>query len=268
MIHPIRFAWRHRRLVGLVPLLLLQASFASAAEELKTGVFLARVYRVPLGEVTPYRLFIPVGYRPGGRYPLVLWLHGSGSKGDDNRLQISSANRLGSQFWARRENQARYPAFVLVPQTRDDWLERESWEPSGALRRVIEIIQGLQKEFDIDPARIYVAGQSMGGFGTWAAIVSYPDMFAAAVPLCGGGDPSRAAAITRIPVWAFHGEKDVAVPVEQSRRMIQALTEAGGQPKYTEYKGVGHEIWSRVFREKGLLDWVFAQRRLDAKSAR
>ena len=101
----------------------------------------------------------------------------------------------------------------------------------------------------------------MGGFGTWAAISADPKMFAAAIPLCGGGDEGQAAKLTKIPIWAFHGAKDEIVSVERSRKMIAAIRRAGGQPKYTEYADEGHMVWNRAFSEPELLPWVFAQKR-------
>ena len=108
---------------------------------------------------------------------------------------------------------------------------------------------------------MYVAGQSMGGIGTWSIITANPNLFAAAVPLCGGGNVAEASKLTKMPIWAFHGDKDQSVPVDYSRKMIAAIRKAGGDPKYTEYKGAGHEIWERVFKEPELLPWVFSQRK-------
>jgi predicted peptidase len=132
------------------------------------------------------------------------------------------------------------------------------------LQLALEALAELQTKFSIDAARLYVTGQSMGGFGTWAVICEHPDLFAAAIPVCGGGDATQASKLSRLPVWAFHGEKDEAVSVERSRSMIAAMREAGGTPKYTEYKGAGHVIWNDVFKEPALISWVFTQRRAAA----
>ena len=224
---------------------------------LAEDVFLARTYRHPSGETMPYRLFVPRNYDSRQRYPLVLWLHGSGGRGRDNRMQISEANRLGTHFWTRPENQSRYPCFVLAPQG-DAWVQPDSWEPTRELQLVVEIIHSVQREFSIDPRRLYVAGQSMGGYGTWAIILEHPNMFAAAIPICGGGDVSRAAPIAHLPIWVFHGDRDPVVGVEESRNMVTAIRKAGGNPRYSEYKGAGHNVWERVFKERDLLSWVFS----------
>ena len=101
----------------------------------------------------------------------------------------------------------------------------------------------------------------MGGFGTWSVIERYPEMFAAAIPLCGAGDPTQAAKLTKIAIWAFHGAKDEAVSVEGSRSMINAIRKAGGNPRYTEYPDTNHDVWTKAFNEPELLPWVFAQKR-------
>jgi predicted peptidase len=113
-----------------------------------------------------------------------------------------------------------------------------------------------------DRARTYPLVQSMGGYGAWALIAEYPDLFAAAVPICGGGDTAKATRMKNVPVWAFHGELDRAVPVERSREMVAALRRAGGRVRYTEYKGADHVVWNLAFGEAELLPWVFAQRRV------
>jgi predicted peptidase len=117
----------------------------------------------------------------------------------------------------------------------------------------------LEKEFKIDVSRRYVMGESLGGYGSWHFITARPKMFAAAVPICGGGDPSQANTIADLPVWAFHGAKDRSVPVRLSREMIEAMKQAGGNPKYTEYPDEGHIISKQVMDTPGLLDWVFEQ---------
>lgn len=137
----------------------------------------------------------------------------------------------------------------------------DSITPTRYLSLVLDLIKELESSYSIDINRRYVLGQSMGGFGTFAILTMQPNMFAAAVPVCGGGDESKAAQIAHIPIWAFHGELDQAVRVERSRNMIAALTKAGGKPKYTEYKGEGHTIWTSVVMEPDLLGWMFSQKR-------
>jgi predicted peptidase len=201
----------------------------------------------------PYRLFVPPSYDKSHAHPVVLWLHGAGSVGNDNFAQMSGASLRGTHTWTTPEVQAKHPAFVLAPQAQQDW--------TLEFPAVIELLSSVEQEFNIDKTRIYIAGQSMGGHGTFYFITARPDLFAAAIPLCGWGDASRANVIAHIPIWAFHGADDPTVPVTESRKMIAAIRRAGGSPLYTEYKGVKHEVWLKAFQEKGLVEWLFAQHR-------
>jgi predicted peptidase len=234
-------------------LALLITAMPSMAQNTVDG-FIERVHKSET-HTMPYRIFIPKGYDPAKKYPLVLWLHGAGSVGSDNKKQISQASTLGTHTWTRTEVQTRNPAFVFAPQCPSG----KSWNTPGELDAVLEILAALQKEFSIDPQRLYIAGQSMGGYGTWELIARKPNLFAAAIPLCGGGRVLDAPLLVKIPIWAFHGEADRTVSVWESRKMIEAIKKAGGSPRYTEYPRVGHEVWERTFKEPGLIDWVFAQ---------
>jgi predicted peptidase len=229
----------------------------------RKDAFSARVYDDSRGRVLPYRLFIPESYDNQRRYPLVLWLHGGAGRGSDNLRQISGGNRIGSHVWTLRGNQSKRPCFVVAPQcpASDLWATLETASPTEQMGLVLALLKHLQMTFNIDTQRLYVAGQSMGGFGTWSVISQYPDMFAAAVPVCGGGNESKAPRLVKMPIWAFHGEKDQAVSVDRSRKMVDAIKGAGGRPRYTEYHGEGHVIWDRVFSESELLPWVFSQSR-------
>ena len=244
--------------IALIPLLLLFASLSSAADD-KVDGFVARIYKNNRRERMPYRLFTPPGYDKSKKYPIVIWLHGAGGAGDDNLMQISGDQIPGTRLWTKAENQARYPAFVLVPQSPGGWASVNGTQLSDEERLVVEILGGLKKEFSIDSKRVYIAGQSNGGFGTWDMISKKPEVFAAAIPLCGGGNPILASNLVFMPIWAFHGDKDDVIPVAESRNMIAAIKKLGGVPRYTEYKGVGHEVWERAFKEPGLVDWLFAQ---------
>lgn len=130
---------------------------------------------------------------------------------------------------------------------------------SQEMQMVLDIVALLQAEYSIDPARLYVLGQSDGAFGVWSAITNKPELFAAAVSICGGGNPSYAGRVAKMPIWLFHGERDSTVVADESRKMVDAMKRAGGNPRYTEYKSVGHEIWERVFAEPELSEWLFAQ---------
>lgn len=224
--------------------------------------FSARVY-TSAGVTMRYRLFVPPGLDPSKQYPIVIWLHGAGGIGVDNFRQLADDQVPGSQTWTDPANEMKHPAFVLAPQSSVGWRaqpqSRRSDSLGPPLRSVIGILDSLSRQYRIDQKRIYVAGQSDGGYAVWDLITNRPDRFAAAIILCGGGDPARAGRLVNLPIWVFHGSADPMVPVSEARNMIQAIQKAGGKPRYTEYKGAGHEIWSRVFAEPELVEWVFAQ---------
>jgi predicted peptidase len=126
---------------------------------------------------------------------------------------------------------------------------------------VFETISALEEEFPLDTDRRYVAGNSLGGYGTWHLICARPELFAAAIPISGGGNPALARNIVDMPIWAFHGQKDRNVPVSGSRDIIEAIKKAGGNPRYTEYPDKAHNISKHVTDTPDLLDWLFAQQR-------
>ncbi len=122
------------------------------------------------------------------------------------------------------------------------------------------ILREVEQKYPVDPARVYLTGLSMGGFGSWNLASRHPDWFAALVPICGGGDPSHAAELAKIPTWAFHGADDKVVPPSLSQQMIEAIRAAGGKPQYTELPGVGHDSWTPAYKDpNGVLPWMFEQ---------
>lgn len=217
----------------------------------------------------PYRQLAPAVTQESKKYPLVIFLHGAGERGDNNQAQLVH----GMKDFASDKIMEAYPAFVIAPQCPkgEQWVD-VSWgddkhtvpeKPSKSMAATIELIKTLQSDFPIDPDRIYVTGLSMGGFGTWDLISRHPKQFAAAVPICGGGDASEEVAnrIKHIPIWAVHGDKDTAVKTQRSRDMIAALKKAGGKPKYTEQKNVGHNSWTSTYKDPELYRWMFAQKK-------
>lgn len=218
------------------------------------------------GESMLYRLLRPLAYDPGRPWPLLLFLHGAGERGKDNRRQLLHFGEAASQDEVMR----RWPAFVVAPQVPGDsswvFLQRVGMkvmapaEPARTLRLAMEILDRLEEEFTIDRARVYITGLSMGGFGTWDALWRWPERFAAAAPVCGGGDPSKAPLFAHKPIWAFHGAADDIVPVQASRVMVEAVRKAGGDILYTEYPGVGHDSWTPTYNNPEFYEWLFAQR--------
>lgn len=245
---------------------LLTGTAAGQARPAADAEFEALQYEDAKGARLLYRLLKPGDAAPPKKArPLVVFLHGAGERGSDNKAQI----KHGKQMMLTAAS--KYGAFVLAPQCPKDekWVEVD-WraaehkmpqKPSPSMRLLVELISRLQKEYRIDADRLYVMGLSMGGYGSWDMIQRYPQMFAAAVPICGGGDQTQARRIAKIPVWAFHGAKDNVVPVDRSRNMIQAIKAAGGKPKYTEYPDVNHFAWPPAFKDPEMLKWLFSQKR-------
>jgi len=228
-----------------------------------------RVFHNAQRESIPYRLFVPKGYEAAKRYPLILFLHGAGERGADNEAQLVHAQVL---CLVSGEAAAKHPCFLVAPQCPDKvkWVE-VAWDskkphhtpaqPSVAMRLTLELLDALEKEFPIDPARRYVTGLSMGGFGTLDACLRRPGYFAAAIPVCGGADDSRSKDFAGTSFWIFHGGSDGVVPTGRSRSIYHLLKAAGAEAKYTEYPGVGHNAWSKAYNEPGLAKWLFAQHR-------
>ena len=237
----------------------------------KGGVFEKRTFSGASGKQLLYRMLKPDGYDPAGTtaYPLVIFLHGAGERGDDNELQLAE----GVKEFAKPETRKKHPAFVIAPQCPLN----KSWghikkidghltllktpEPTESTGLVLELLDALPKEFRINPKRIYITGLSMGGFGTWDVLARHPDRFAAALPICGGGIEETAPAFAKVPIWVFHGAIDPEVEVELSRRMVEALRKAGSKPGFTEYPDVEHDSWTRTYRNPEVLDWLFAQKK-------
>jgi predicted peptidase len=228
--------------------------------------FEAAVLQTPQGPL-PYRLLTPLDADPAQKYPLVLFLHGAGERGDDNEIQLVHGGRNFAHEALRR----RHPAYVVFPQcpAEKKWVEvpwnaaahKAPEDPGPTMHAVLALIEALRKEYAIDDSRIYCVGLSMGGYGTWDLLYRKPELLAAAVPICGGGDPATVEKIKGVPVWAFHGDLDPTVPVGRSREMIQALKTAGARPVYTEYEGVAHDSWTQTFDNRLVWDWLFSQRK-------
>ena len=218
------------------------------------------------GDTLNYRMLFP-DYDTIRKYPLVIFLHGSGERGKDNNAQL----KWGVMNFATDQNMKLHPCFVIAPQCPDgmDWASfpgrKDSngklLQPSPArpMELLILLINKFVKQFSVDTNRIYITGLSMGGFGTFDAIECYPHMFAAAVPVCGGGDVTRAASIAHIPIWIFHGAEDAGVDPVLSLSMTEALTKAGAHPGFTQYPETGHFSWIAAYSDPMMMEWLFRQ---------
>lgn len=250
----------------LMSLILIITAGAVATSHAQTLRFDAQQFIDNQGDTLNYRILTP-DYDTLRTYPLVLFLHGSGERGRDNTAQL----KWGVQEFASDEMMMAHPAIVVAPQCPPN----ESWsnfsfdrknkiirlkpQPSKPMKLVKELLDTLIKKMPVDSKRIYITGLSMGGYGTYDAIERWPNFFAAAVPVAGGGDPALASKIAHIPIWDFHGAEDPAVDPVYSRKMMQALLKAGAHPGFTEYPGIGHFSWIQAYRNRGMMDWLFRQ---------
>jgi predicted peptidase len=184
------------------------------------------------------------------KWPLLLFLHGAGECGEDlNILKDYGPAKLA-------EEDHEFPFICLTPQCPKGitWLDQ--------LQVLKQLVLATISTYDVDPDRAYVTGFSLGGFGTWALAMANPQLFAAIAPICGGGMAQWAAGILKeLPVWAFHGAEDPAVPLDESQRMVDAIRKAGGQAKLTVYPGVGHDSWTRTYENPELYEWFLRHRR-------
>lgn len=226
-------------------------------------------------QALPYRILFPDDFDPAKEYPLILFLHGAGERGNDNKKQLVH----GASFFAADTNRQNYPAIVLFPQCPTDstWDNVSfsydsdgkrlfSFNPAGAptlpLQLVMQLLDSLLNERWVDTERIYLGGLSMGGMGTFELLYRKPEIFAAAFPICGGGNPDLInEEVSSVEVWAFHGQDDTVVPPELSENMIDAFLQAGVKARLTLYPGVGHNAWDFVFLEPDLLPWLFSVHR-------
>jgi predicted peptidase len=225
----------------------------------KQAGFEARVFTEPQapGASLLYLLYQPTTTNTGP-LPLVLSLHGGGPARKFEHLLEPDAPGFayGLGRLTAPETQRAHPSYVVAP-----WSDNSRWSEDH-LRLVLALLDALQTELRFDTNRLYITGQSMGGFGTWAMTARAPERFAAAIPICGGGEPSTAPRFVRLPLWAFHGTADHIVPVSHTRNMIHALQRSGGQPIYWEYQDATHaDTAERAYCEPELMDWLFAQRR-------
>jgi predicted peptidase len=248
----------HRLLILLFYLGSITNSFS------QSSLFSHEKYINANGDSLLYRQLIS-DYDPASKYPLVIFLHGSGERGNDNEAQL----KWGVLNFASSQNMKMNPSIVIAPQcpknmnwgnfsNKDMSLKSSPTEP---MKLLIELINKSIKNLPIDTSRIYITGLSMGGFGTFDAISRYPNLFTAAVPVCGGGDVSKAESISHIPIWIFHGALDRVVDPLLSRNMVEALSKAGGNPGYTQYPNAGHFSWIAAYSDLMMMEWLYSQRK-------
>jgi predicted peptidase len=224
------------------------------------------------GKVLPYRIQYPVNYDKNKKYPLVVFLHGAGERGNDNEKQLTH----GAKLFAAEENRKNFPAIVIFPQCPENsaWtyvtVDRTktplifdfnydntiTW-PLDAVQKITTQLMATES---IDKSRCYITGLSMGGMGTFEMVYRFPKIFAAAMPICGGGDAVRYdERVKKISFWVFHGDADPVVNVNESRAMVNKLKTINTRVVYTEYPAVAHNSWDNAFAEPTFLSWMFSK---------
>lgn len=196
-----------------------------------------------------YAVHLPNGYDPAKEYPVILFLHGSGERGDNGISQTQAG--IGPILAANPE---RLPAIVVLPQARKTWAA-DSEDIADALAALDEVTA----RHKTDSKRVYLTGLSMGGFGAWGLAAKYPDRFAAVVPVCGFGDRAWAKSLKTIPIWTFVGDEDNVRILGETRGLVDALKSEGGSPRITEYRAVGHNSWDRAYSDPDLMAWLLSQ---------
>lgn len=195
-----------------------------------------------------YLIALPKDYDQQEKWPLLLFLHGSGERGDDLELvKFHGPPKLiaaGKQF----------PMIVVSPQCP----KGKAWEPI----ELVALLDDLQQRYKVDPDRVYLTGLSMGGYGAWRLAWFAPDRFAAIAPICGKGEVFWTKYFVHVPVWAFHGAKDAGEPVESTLSMIEGLKKNGGNPKVTIYPEAGHDAWTETYNNPEFYEWLLAQKRM------
>lgn len=268
---------RNLRLIALSITIFVALFGACSRHASVPETFLARSVIVD-GKEYQYRVLVPKNRDPNKKLAVMLFLHGSGARGEDNIAQVDGFR------WAIEPIKDNIDFIVVLPQCRQNTF----WSAQNMAEYALAALDQSVKEFNGDPKRLYLAGFSLGGYGTWHIAAANPGKFAALVPVAGGvvgtypinphdrdaiipsvgdmldaTDPYReiAKAIGQTPVWVFHGDKDESLSVEFSRAMVQALKDNGNNKvRYTEYAGEGHHIFGKAIAEPGLLEWLSAQR--------
>lgn len=214
----------------------------------------------------PYRIYVPFNYSEGKKLPVLVNLHGASHRGNDNTSQLAMLNHI-----ILNEELEVTDAIIICPQCPEGekWVDTswgsgsydmDSIPESNEQKAVVELVQQIMQEYPVDENRIYACGYSMGGYGTWNLLMRHGDLFAAGIPMCSAGDPSKAEQLKDIPIWAVHGAKDPTVPVQGSRDMAQAL-EGAPNFHYTELADNEHDVWTYTYTNTEIFTWLFSQKK-------
>lgn len=253
-------------LLILLSFLLSVASFRVAAQDEWKDLMTRGVFTNKRGGL-PYRLYVPDSIGVDEQLPFVLFLHGAGERGDDNESQLFNGVKHFMNDSIRRQ----FRCIILAPQCPQNarWVEVDWSMPSHImpphisvpLGQTFELMDSLIKNLPVDTLRIYVTGLSMGGFGTWDAMARRPGFFAAAMPVCGGGDENTACLMDSVPIRAFHGKLDHLVTPDRSTNMVNAVNQCGGKAEFILFPKLGHLCWEQVYSNVENIRWLFLQKR-------
>ena len=202
-----------------------------------------------------YLFFLPKDYYIAKKtaWPIILFLHGMGERGDD--LELVKIHGIPKIVKTKKD----FPFIAVSPQCPTEYV----WRDKKMLQAVESLILKIIKNYRIDKTRVYVTGLSMGGYGTWALAARRPELFAAAVPICGGGDPATVNVLKNLPIWVFHGGLDKVVLSEESEKMVRALEKDGGKVRYTLYPEAYHDSWTETYDNPALYDWMLSKRKAE-----
>lgn len=251
----------------LVFTMMFVAAVAFGQQTYEKGEFVSQ----KSGEKMLYRYLVPENPQQGKKYPLVIFLHGSGERGNDNQAQLFH----GSGQFLNPVNREKYPAYVLFPQCPEGvpgaYMPRlETLVPKDMpldppqapiVTLLLELIDSYIARLDVDPRRVYIMGISMGGIATFDIVARYPQKFAAAIPICGSVNPQRLTGTKGVAWRIFHGDADPSVTVEGSREAYKALRKAGLDVEYIEFAGCTHNSWNPAFNYPDFMKWLFKQKK-------
>lgn len=213
------------------------------------------------GNKIPYTLYMPENYNSSNKYPIILFLHGAGEIGSDNKSHLGTISQMFTCNGDLTKN-----AFILCPQSYEWWnLDRYyQGDQGGTLGSALHLLEEITEKYSCDKNRIYVTGLSMGGYATWDLLEHYGDIFAAGIPICGGGNPSNGAAFKDIPIRIYHGTADTTVSFSASKNMYNAIVGAGSKKvELIQLDGVGHNAWDHAFSDRDTFCWLFSQNKLN-----
>ena len=256
-----------RKILFLIALLF--AGFAAASAQ---ASYASKEFVSSEGQTLNYRLLTPQDMNAKKKYPLVIFLHGAGERGDDNESQL----KHGGQMFLNPVNQEKYPAYVIFPQCpkKSFWARpgspksQKSPKATADQNNMSQILKAVKELIDeylampsVDRSRVYIMGLSMGGMATFDLASRYPETFAAAIPICGAADTKQLAGTKSVKWRLYHGDADPVVPVEASRAAYMALKEAGIKVDYIEFPGCGHASWTPAFNQPDFMEWLFKQKK-------